>query len=72
MTILLLIVFALISTAGIVCYTAYSEIMDVRERGTFYRGVYVNGYELTALRRRKRTILSFPTRGQSCPTGLLR
>lgn len=46
MTILLLIVFALISTAGIVCYTAYSEIMDVRERGTFYRGVYVNGYEL--------------------------
>ena len=44
--ILVLIAAAVVVTVGIVGYSAYSEIMDVRERGTFYRGVYVNGYEL--------------------------
>lgn len=44
--ILLLLVLAVLVAVGLVGYSAYSEIMDVRERGTFYRGVYVNGYEL--------------------------
>lgn len=42
----LLLLFAAVATAGIVGFSVYQEIMDVRERGTFYRGVYVNGYEL--------------------------
>lgn len=46
LTVLVLLVLAVAATVGIVGYSAYSEIMDVRERGTFYRGVYVNGYEL--------------------------
>ena len=45
-TVLVLLVLAVAATVGIVGYSAYSEIMDVRERGTFYRGVYINGYEL--------------------------
>ena len=44
--VLVLIAAAVVVTVGIVGYSAYSEIMDVRERGTFDRGVYVNGYEL--------------------------
>lgn len=44
--ILALFLLAVTATACIVYYTAYNEVMDVRERGTFYRGVYVNGYEL--------------------------
>ncbi len=44
--ILMMFLLAVVVTAGIVYYTAYNEVMDVRERGTFYHGVYVNGYEL--------------------------
>ena len=44
--ILMMFLLAVVVTAGVVYYTAYNEVMDVRERGTFYRGVYVNGYEL--------------------------
>lgn len=45
-TFLVLALFAMVATLGIVAYMVYEEVGEVERKGTFYRGVYVDGVPL--------------------------
>lgn len=45
-TFLLLVIFAFLATGGLMGYTMYREVNDVRAEGTFYPGIYVNDVSL--------------------------
>ncbi len=45
-SIILLVVVALLISGAMLAYAAYDEINSVEKEGTFYPGVYIDGYEL--------------------------
>ena len=45
-SIILLVIVALLISGAMLAYAAYDEINSVEKEGTFYPGVYIDGYEL--------------------------